>query len=438
MPLGLVRRRCSPPPRSAARPPGPTALRPRLLARSIRLAAVLALTLLVGISFGGCSRKRSYSQATPDDVVRSAVDMVKNGDTAELGDLVYADSPEMRVFLNRLGDLFGHMQVLAKAVEKQFPLEMAELKEKAAKAAAEGKPDSLLGAIASAATGGGGRGRRSGGGGMGGPPVDENTAQDLINRLFADPYGWIELNAPRLSAMKTGDDTASVMLDDKPIIPVVGLPMRMESGKWYIALPTNFPGVANVMPRSKEQWSILVSVVKVLDRTVVEMTDDVNAGRMGTLDSLSKKAREKAALPGAVAFAAYMREMDVRGRVDRRVKQFQTRQRDWAKGRGESERTPSVSERVGDAGEASEAGVSPKLLTTITRLAPARIEPLVRKNKAPAFDKLSRGEFEALLATWLSEAGLRVNIEGDLSRGAIDAELSRWETAQKAAGVKKR
>lgn len=389
-----------------------------------RMAVLACLIGLVGLY--GCGRRPTYSQATPDDVIRSAVAMVKNGDTARLGDLIYADSPEMRVFLDRLGQLFGRMQKLATAVEKRFPAEMAALKEQAAKAAAEGKPDSLLAAVSAAAAGGGGGAGALGGGrgrrGGGGPPgVDESTVQDLVNRLFADPYGWIETNAGRLSALKTSDDTASVMLDDKPIIPVVGLPMKLEDGKWYIALPTTFPGVSNVMPRSKEQWSILVSVVKVLDRTVQEMTDDVNTGKVATLDSLAKKAREKAALPGAVAFAAYMREVDVRGRVDRRIRQFQTRQREWAKSRSEG------------AGEGSEqpaaGGVSSKLLNTISRIAPTRIEPLVRKNRAPAFDRLSRGEFESLLGEWLAEAGLRVNIAGDLSSNAVDAEIIRWEQA---------
>lgn len=380
------------------------------------LAALLAAAWAVGL--GGCNRKRTYSQATPDDVIRSAVEMVKNKDTKRLGDLVYADTPEMRFFLDRLGELFGRMQVLAAAVEKRFPAEMAELKQKAADAAAAGKVDPLLAAISSGVTGGG---RRGGGGRLGGgPPMDENAAQDLVNQLFADPYGWLERNATRLSTLQTTDDTATVMLDNKPIIPGVGLPLRLEGGKWYIALPTNFPGVSAVMPRSREQWSILVSVVKVLDRTVQEMTTDVEQGKVATLDSLAKKAREKAVLPGVIAFAAYGREIEVRTRVERRLKQFQGKEREWAKSREKA---------AADAAGDEPGKISPKLRATIGKLASSKIEPLVRKNKAPNFERMSTGEFEAVLATWLAEAGLKIALDEDLSSGRVDPEIARWEAA---------
>jgi hypothetical protein len=393
--------------------------------RAVGGTLVVALAIAVAMA-GGCGKKRAYSQATPDDVIRSAVEMVKNKDTKQLGDLVYADSPEMRIFLDRLGDLFGHMQSLAGEVEKRFPKEMAEMRERAAKAAAEGKADPLLSALGSMS--GGGRRGPGGMGAGGGPGMDEDAARDLVNRLFADPYGWLEQNAGRLSALKTSDDTASVMLDDQPIIPVVGLPMKLENDKWYIALPTTFPGIANVMPRSKEQWSILVSVVKVLDRTVVEMTQDVKAGKLATMDSLGKQAREKALLPGAIAFAAYGKEMEVRSRVDRRIKQFQTKQKEWVKA------------KAGDVEKDAPPAVSPKMVSTMSRLASQKIEPLVRKNKAPAFDRMSNGDFEALLASWLTEAGLQVKLDGDLTPAKVDPEIDRWEKAAGTAAkvVKKR
>lgn len=380
-----------------------------------RLGVMLACAAVV-IAGPGCSRKRTYSQATPDDVIRSAVEMVKNKDTRRLGELMYADSAEMRVFLDRLGELFGRMQVLAAAVEKKFPQEMAELKQKAADAAAAGKVDPLLAAISSGATGGRRRGPELGGG----PGMDENAAQDLVNQLFADPYGWIERNASRLSALQTTDDAASVMLDNKPIIPGIGLPMILDGGKWYIALPTNFPGVANIMPRSREQWSILMSVVKVLDRTVQDMTLDVEAGRVATLDSLAKKAREKAVLPGVIAFAAYGREMDVRSRVDRRLKQFQGKEKEWVKAREEAA-------EKGQEAPVSGGKISPKLRAAIGKVASSRIEPLVRKNKAPNFERMTQPEFEDLLSSWLAEAGLQIALEKELAGASVDAEVARWE-----------
>lgn len=390
------------------------------VARAAALAAVFCVGLVA------CERKQAtYRQDTPDDVIQSAVEMVKNGDTRRLGDLIYADSPEMRVFLTRLGDLFGHMQKLAGAAGKKFPDELVALKAKAAQAAAEGKADPLLSAVSAMGSGRRGGAALGGRGGRGSMDMDEGTAQDLINRLFADPYGWIETNATRLSALKTSDDTASVMLDNKPIIPLVGLPMRRAGDKWYIALPTTFPGISDVMPRSHDQWRILVSIVKVLDRTVVEMTDDVEQGRVATLDSLGQKAREKAVLPGVMAFMAYGKEMEVHKRVDRRMAQFRDRQKEWVK------------YKAGNDGDDAVDAVSPKLLSVVSRLAGEHMEPLVRKHKAPRFDNMSNAAFESLVGGWLSEAGLNVKLDGDLRAMVIDAQVDQWTAADKSGGLRR-
>lgn len=363
-------------------------------------AARVVLAVLLALVLGGvgCERKRTYRQETPDDVIQSALEMVKAGDTERLSDLVYADSPEMRALLNRLGVLFGHMQELARAAEARFPEEMAALKAKAAQAAAEGRPDPLLGALASSA-------RRPRG-----APRNDRQMEDLFNRLFADPYGWLERNEHRLTALRTSDDTAAVMLDNKPLIPGMGLPMRMNDGKWYIVLPTHFPGIADVMPRSRHEWSILGSLVTVLDRAVVEMARDVKEGRVPSLEFLGDTARKKAMMPAVLTVLAYQKELEVRRRLERRMRQFQARARDWA--------------------EAREA--SPKLMAALSRLAPSRLEPLIRKNKAPSFERISNADFEGIIGPWLKEAGLEIRPNREVSGEAVESELARWEQAAEA------
>src|SRR5690349_14082108 len=115
----------------------------------IRMCVAAATACCLLAIAPGCER-RSYSQDTPDDVIASAVEMIKNGDTDRLGDLVYADTPEMRMFLDRLGALFGSMQGLAAACQEKFPQELAAMREEAAKRAAEGKGNGLLSALMTA------------------------------------------------------------------------------------------------------------------------------------------------------------------------------------------------------------------------------------------------------------------------------------------------
>ena len=128
-----------------------------------------------------------------------------------------------------------------------------------------------------------------------------------------------------------------------------------------------------------------------------------------------------------IAFAAYGKEMEVRNRVDRRIKQFQTKQKEWVK-------TKSGPDQPGEG-----PLVSPKLTTVLGKLASQRIEPLVRKNKAPAFDRMNDRDFEALVAAWLIESGLQVKLDGELTPAKVDPEIERWEAASgNAAKVMKR
>lgn len=390
------------------------------VARVAGRCALAVLAAVVALNAGGCSRKKQYSQRTPEELIASAVQMIKDGKSQQLTDLVYADSPEMRAMLNNMGKLFGNMQSMSKAAQERFPEELAKLKDQAAQAIADGEATNFLNQMVS----GGGRGRgmnvRVGGGGVSasrrGPPMAEGQMEDLFNRLFADPYGWLERNASRLSTLKTADDTATVLLDGEPVIPGLGLPMKLENGKWYIALPTNVPGVSDFWPKTKDQWRILNSMVTVLDKTVVDMERDIRAGKTATLSSLGSEARKKVMMPGAIAFAAYGKEVDVRLRTERRVKQVQAKNKEWSR-------------------QQAEAGVEvpPKLLSTIVRLAPDELEPLVRQNKAPNIERLTLREYEDLVGDWLARAGVAVKLGGELNKEMVEAEIRKWEEGRKRA-----
>lgn len=368
--------------------------------RVVGWAWLAALTAGV-LALAACDRPKRYSQETPDDVLRSAVEMIRDGQTQRLPDLIWADSDQMRRMLDQLGRLFGNMQKLAAATQQRFPDEMAKMKAEAERRAASGGQNPLLAQLA----GGGGARRR-------GPPrgQDEDAMRDLVNRLFADPYGWLEQNAERLSTEMITDDQATILLDGQPLIPLIGLPMIERDGKWYVALPTNMPPLNQGWPRTRQQWDILRSVVIIADKAVIEMTEDVRQGRVGSLDRLANKAQEKMLFPGAMAFAAYGREMDVRQRTDRRMSQWRTRQRDWARARAEQAGAP----------------VSPKLLNAIERVAAVELENVVRRNERLAIDELSAAQFEDLATEWLGRHGLSVRVDGPVDGASVDARVEAW------------
>ena len=353
----------------------------------------------------GCDRPKSYSQDTPNEVISSAVQMIREGQTQRLPDLIAADNDEMRRMLDRLGVLFGNMQKLAAAAQERFPEDMAKIKAQAEKAAASGEGNPILEALRSGRQPGGGR---AGAGGRGGP-ADENMARDLINRLFADPYGWLDRNALRLTAEKVTDDQAMVLLDGEPLIPVVGLPMIEREGKWFIALPTNVPPLSIGWPRTRPQWDIIRALVTIIDKAVIEMTEDIRLGRVGGLDQLASKAQEKMIFPAAMAFLAYQRELEVRTRVDRRAAQLRTRQREWVKSSK-------------DAGRE----VSPKVLQAIDRVSAAELETVVRKRATLSIDRLSDPEFEELVTDWFRRGGLAIALSGPVDPDAVDGKIDVW------------
>ena len=382
-------------------------------------AWVVASAIACAVIVGGCDRKApGYDQSTPDNVIKSAVAMVKDNQARSLSTLIYAESPDMRATLTRVGVLLEHMQALSKAARERFPEEFAKMREDALQAASDGKPSGLLTTLLNQQ--GGRRGPRGGGADAGGP--DPDAARELLNQLFADPYGWLERNAARLSTIKPADDAAYVLLDGQPAIPIIGLAMRKENDKWYVALPSNVPPISGVWPRSRQQWSILASMIKILDNAVQEMTQDVQAGRVENLKALVDKASDKLLFPAGIAFVAYGKELDIRGRVDKRVAQFNRRQSAWVK------------ERQADGGK----GVSAKLLNVISSLAPVEIEAGVRRQKAPSFENVSTSDFEETIRAWLSAAGLVVDFSGDMASPSIDDAVRAWEQNKPKPAPKKR
>lgn len=359
----------------------------------------LLLTLLL-IALPACTRKRDYPQASPDDVIKSAVEMVQNDEAARLPTLIYAESPEMRQVLNQLGVLMGNLQRLAKSCALRWPDDYAKLQEQAIEQAQK-SGGSLLGALGS-----GGRGMNRGGGGGGGDP---DQMRQAFNAVLADPYGWIQRSAPRLSTTKTSDDTAAILLDGQPAIPLVGLPMKLDQGRWYVTIPSSVPPLNQAWPKTKAQWAILGSMIKTTDQAVVALNTDVAAGRVGSVKQLVDTFQEKAIFPIMIATVPYGREMDVGNRAERRLGQLRSRQREWVKSR-------------------ASAGlpVSPKVTEALLAVAPPKIEAGVRANKLPAFDKLSDLEFQDLAQSWLREAGLNLKFDEALEGPAIEKAVADW------------
>lgn len=270
------------------------------------LRALVPLWLLFGFLFTGCEDKSKYSQVTPDATIATARLMVEEGKARRLGDLIYAESPDMRTFLSRTGIFLGNLQRLGAAVQRKFPNDVTKLKADLEDAAKKGKTTTLFGQLAQQAMP---RGRR--------PNMDTTQARDAfddaIKSILADPYAFLRESEKRLTTEYLTDDSVSLRWDAKPIMAPIGMRMKLaEDGKWYFALPTNIPGASAFLPKTKEEYEILGGLIEVFDNMVLDLTSDVENGRVTSLDSLARSAGEKAFLPAVMVMFAYSKGVEQR------------------------------------------------------------------------------------------------------------------------------
>lgn len=278
-----------------------------VLARAVTIAAM-------AIMLTACE-KNPYSQKTPEDLIRTASLMVKNGDVSQLPNLIYADNKDMRAVLNRLGSLCGNAGALAIELQAKFPNEVAKLQADAQQAAAEGRPSSLLGQMMNQAGGNSvqTRRRRPQEINPGEVKVQQDEFQMGMVRLFTDPFSMLQEAEGKLSVTPIDNTTVAILYDDKPVMFPIGMTMKKSTdGRWYVVLPTNLPVAGEYMPRNHAEYSIVGSLIRALDNAVIDLRKDVIAGSLRDLDEVSRRAGEKAFVPAVGIFFAYSRAIEAR------------------------------------------------------------------------------------------------------------------------------
>jgi hypothetical protein len=259
------------------------------------LAAGLVLALLPA-----CNR---IDRDSPEAAIASARKVVEQGHAEKLALFIYADNKDMRRLVNRFGVLLGNMQRLGEAVQEKFPKDVAALKAKAEQAAKDGKASSLLGQLTSQLKPQ--RGKRK-------PPdpaqmdASRDAFSDGIKNLFADPYGWIKDSEKRLTTAFLTDDSVALLWDGEPVMAPLGMIMKKDAdGKWCFVLPTNAPGISSFMPKTEREYEIFGFMIKTVDKTVTDLTQEVKAGHVHSMEDLSHKAGEMALPPAMMVMYAY-------------------------------------------------------------------------------------------------------------------------------------
>lgn len=290
-----------------------------------RIYALLVILSLTALAIGGCRERPQYDQSSPEAVLASAKKMVVKGDARMLSGLINADRPEMRAIWDRFGYFLGDVEDLALQLNKSFPKEIEELRQKARDGAESGAASELLAQI----TGRSGGNRRRGGGGRDRSERsdlerDPRTAMnDAIRHVLADPFGWLSENSSRLSVVTVNDEMSALLWDQKPVFPPVGLIIQKSAtdGKWYLVLPTHLPPMSELMPRTEDEYAIWTELVDVFRNVVIELRKDVAAGKFQDLEGVSRAMGERAFIPMAMIGIAYSKAMEERREADRAARE---------------------------------------------------------------------------------------------------------------------
>lgn len=266
------------------------------------------VTVLVA-AFGAVSgcRDKGYSQATPQDTLATARLMVEQGDARRLTELVYAESPDLRGFLDQAGDVLTSLADLGIAVQQAFPKQVADIRAEAEAAAKEGKATSFVAQVVGLRTQAGRAARTPG------DPAAAGGTQQLLDKMFmevaADPYAWLTRSAERVTLSPLTDDTAALLLDGKPALGV-GVTLIQREGKWYFYLPVEILKAGHLYPDTPEKWEIAGCMLTVIDQAVTDMTADVRAGKARRLEDVARAAGEKAVIPVIMTGFAYSKILE--------------------------------------------------------------------------------------------------------------------------------
>lgn len=275
----------------------------------------------------------AYSASSPDETIDSARQMIAEGNARRLTDLIYAEDDQTRSFFNQVGSMLGSLQELGEAVEARFPDELAGFRAQAEQAAAEGKTNPLLTRLVSAgrASSGnrtfgvsqidrtgltletGSKPSKPGGAFSRGPSDSQREiVNGIIKQLLVDPYRWLEQGRDKIDHVYVSDDIVSLTWEDRPILPPFGLTLIERDGYWFLVPPTSYPGVSMVLPRNDDEWFVWGSMVKTLERVVIDLTKEVRSGSIRNMTDLADSATEKVAFPAMVIFFAYGNLMENR------------------------------------------------------------------------------------------------------------------------------
>jgi hypothetical protein len=248
--------------------------------RRFLTVVVLGTMLPAMVATTGCERRARYEQDTPQAVLRSARRMVEDESYHLLPRLIDADNDSMRLALDRLGTTLGRADRVAKAIQQRWPEQVEQIKADLVEAGTNAARD-----------------RR-----MELPGPLRNIDVDAI---AVDPFGKLDAWLEKLDTYELAEDRVAITIDNRPALGIAPLILERRDLEWFVVLPLDLPFIREGVPKTEKQWEVIAQMIAVIHNALLELEEDIRAGRVDDLGELPSVFVDKVGLPIGIAFAAY-------------------------------------------------------------------------------------------------------------------------------------
>ncbi len=228
-------------------------------------AAITPLCLSLA---AGCGGEQAYDTSTPEAVVVSAQEMVRNGDASRLPELIHIDARDIQYedgvteasaiaeVKGKLSELLGRMWTVGETLQARFPEESIESLDEAVE-------------MVNDATGG--------------------DWTDAVGRVLSDPFRFVEQSQERLEIIDLGDGTAAVLWDDEPALGGFVAMVEVDGG-WKIGIPIELVRDTDYWPQTRWEWSVVASMLLSIENTLEDFERMVDGDRFKSLSQASAYA----------------------------------------------------------------------------------------------------------------------------------------------------
>lgn len=246
--------------------------------------------LLLACSLTACGDKPTYDTSTPEAMLASLQKAIEEGHPEIIPqlidlparDITFADgvteASAIGEVKGKAGDMLAQLWRITEKLRARYPDEFGDEAQ-----VAVGKMDEFVPIAA----------------------YGKYTA-----KFLADPFGFITEQREKLTAEDMGDGTAALLYDGEPILEGAVALTETDDG-WKFQLPIDTVRGSEYFPDTREEWSVLASLMLSAENAMIDFEDELDAGKFKTMRAASERVGQTvgaSVIVQSIVYAAMKRD----------------------------------------------------------------------------------------------------------------------------------